>query len=95
MCFVYKLLHSLVRCNLSEFIVVSSSIYNNIGNCFKFKKKAYAHLIKRLNHFVIRCVNNWNLLNNNIVSSYSFTKFKTHLVSFDKFIVRGHALNVY
>ena len=28
--------------------------------------KKHAHLIIRLNHFIIRCANKWNLLNNNI-----------------------------
>ena len=59
MCFVYKLLHSLIKCNLSEFITVSSKNHNTRGNCFKLKTTR-AHLIIRLNHFVIRCVNNWN-----------------------------------
>ena len=36
--FVYKLLHSLVICNLYEFIMVSSNIHNTSGNCFKLKK---------------------------------------------------------
>ena len=94
MCCVYKLLHSPVKFNLSEFITVSSNIHNSRGNCFKLKK-AHAYLIIRLNHFVIRCVYNWNLLNNNIVCTYSFTMFKKCLLSFDKFIFSGHALNVY
>ena len=91
MYFVHKLFHCLVKCNLSEFIMVSSNIHNTKGNCFKLRK-TQAHLIIRLNHFVIRWVNNWNLLSYNIVCSYSFV-FKKRLISFDKFIVRGHALN--
>ena len=86
MCFIYKFLHNLVKCNLSEFILVSSNIHNTKGNCFKLKK-THAHLIIRLNHFVIRCVNNWNILNYNILYSYSFTVFKKCLQSFDKFII--------
>ena len=57
-------------------------------------KKTHAYLKIRLNNFVIRCVNNWNLLNSNIVYSYSFTVQK-RLLSFDKFTISGHALNVY
>ena len=72
MCFVYKLLHSLVNCNSSEFITVSLNIHNTRGNCFKLEK-THAHLIIRLNHSVTRCVNNWSLFNDNIVYSYSFT----------------------
>ena len=96
MCFVYNLLRSIVKCNLSELITVPSNIHNTRGNAFKLKK-TFSHLIIRLNHFVIRCVNNWNLLNDNIACSYYFTMFKKRLLglSFDKFIVRGHALNVY
>ena len=60
MCFVYKLLHSPVKFNLSDFITVPSNIHNTRGNCFKLKK-THPHLIIRFNHFVIRCVNNWNL----------------------------------
>ena len=52
-CFVYKLLHCLIKWNLSEFITVSTNIHNTRGNCFKLKK-IHAHLIIRLNHFVIR-----------------------------------------
>ena len=36
--FVYKLLHSLVKCNLSEYITVSLNIHYSRGNCFKLKK---------------------------------------------------------
>ena len=38
MCFVYKLLHSLVKYNLSEFITVSSNIHNTRSNYCKLKK---------------------------------------------------------
>ena len=38
MYFVYKLLHSLVKFNLSELNTISSNIHNTRGDCFKFKK---------------------------------------------------------
>ena len=63
MCFVDKLLHGLFEFNLSEFITVSSNIHNARGNCLELKTHAY--LIIRLNHFAIKWVNNWNLLNHN------------------------------
>ena len=49
-------------------------------------------LVLRLKHFVTRRVNNWNLLNDNIVSLSFFTVFKKSLLPFDKFILRGHTL---
>ena len=64
MCFVYKLLHS---------FTVSSNIHKTRSNCFKLKK-THGHLIIRLNHFVIRCANNCNLLNNNIVCFHIILK---------------------
>ena len=56
---VYKLLHSFVTCNLSEFITVSSNMHNTKG-ASDFKK-IYADLMIHLKHFVIKCVNSWNL----------------------------------
>ena len=95
MCFMYKLYHGLVKfiyLSLLRFLLIFSILYK--GNCFKLKK-THALLIIRLNHFVIRCANNWNLLNDNVVCSHSFNLLKKRLPSFYKFIVRGHALNVY
>ena len=69
--YVYKLLHIALfyKCNFAEFGTVSSNIHNTRQSrriYFKLKK-THVHLIIRLNHFVIRSVNNWNLLNDNIL----------------------------
>ena len=64
--FVYKLLHSCVKCNLLDYVYVSTGVHNIRGNLFKLNK-SHTKLIVRQNHFVIRCINNWNSLSNNIV----------------------------
>ena len=38
MLFVYKLLHNLVKCNLSEYILLHPNVCNTRGNCFKLNK---------------------------------------------------------
>ena len=93
MLFVYKLLHNFVKYNLSEYILLYPNAHNTRDNCFKLTK-THSFLIIRKNHFVNRCVNNWNLLSDNIVCAPSFTVFRKRLLLFDKFILRGHALNV-
>ena len=85
---VHKLLHSLVKYNISEYVMVSSNIRNTRGNYFKLKKKL-VNLIICLNHFVVRCVNNWNLLNDNIVCASSFNVFKKRLLLFVKLFLKG------
>ena len=69
-------MHSLVRCNLAEYIIVSSNIHNTKDNYFKLKK-SQANLIIPQNQYVNKCVNNWNLLKDNIVSFLNkYTAFK-------------------
>ena len=93
MLFVCKLIHNLVKCNLNEYTLLYSNVHNTRGNCFKLNKTHY-NLIISQNHFVNRYVNNWNLLRDNILCAPSFIVFRKHLLLFDKFILRGHVLNV-
>ena len=47
----------------------------------------------RQNHFVNTCVNDWNVLNDNIVCVSSFAVFRKRQLLCDEFNLRGHALN--
>ena len=96
MSFAYKLLHNLVKCNLSDYItVLQIFIILHRSYCLKFTK-THTNMVIRLFLFVLGCVNNWNLLNDNIVCASSFTLFKKYLglLLLNKFTYKGRALNV-
>ena len=67
MYFVYKLLHSLVKCNLGYLILFRFLQIFTILEVIASNSKTQTHLIIRLNYFVIGWVNNWKLLSNNIL----------------------------
>ena len=53
----------------------------------------HTNLMIRQNHFVNTCVNDWNVLNDNIVCVSSFAVFRKRQLLCDEFNLRGHALN--
>ena len=93
MSFVYKLLHDCVKCNLLDYVNVSTGVHNTRGNLFKLNK-SHVKLIMRQNHFVIRFINNWNSLSNNIVCASTCAVFKRLLMAYTNFNLRGRAFNV-
>ena len=92
MLFEYELLHGCVKCNLLNYLNVSTGIHNNRGNIFKLNK-SNAKLIMRQNNFVTRCINNWNSLSNNIVCVSTCAVFKRQLMAYINFNLRRHAFN--
>ena len=93
MLFVYKLLNGIIKCNLIEYVKISDNMHNTRGNSKKLEKP-YAKLLIRNNHFVVRCVNNWNSLTNDIVCAKSYNLFRKYVYMFNNFTLRGHAFNV-
>ena len=49
----------------------------------------------RQNHFVIKCINNWNSLSNDIVCASTCAVFKRQLMAYKNFNLRGHAFNAF
>ena len=47
----------------------------------------------RQNHFVVKCIKNWNSLNINIVCALTCAVFKRQLMANTNFNLRGHAFN--
>ena len=92
MLFVYKLLHGCVKYNLLDYVNVSTGVHITRGNLFKLNK-SHAKLIMRQNHFVIRCINNWNSLSNNIVCTSTCAVFKRQLMAYTNFNLKGYAFN--
>ena len=92
MLFVYKLLHGCVKCNLLDYVNVSTSVHNTRGNLFKLNK-SHVKLIMRQNHFIIRCINKWNSLSNNIVYTSTYAVFERNLMAYTNFNLREHAFN--
>ena len=92
MLFVYKLLHGCVKYNLLDYGNVSNCIHNTRGNLLKLNK-SLAKLIMRQNHFVIKCINNWNYLSNNIVRASTCAVFERQLMAYTNVNLRGHAFN--
>ena len=90
--FVYKLLRGCVKFNLLDYINVFTGVNNTRGYLFKIYK-SYAKLIIRQNHFVIRYINNWNSLSNNIVCASTCAMFKRQLMVYTDFDLREHAFN--
>ena len=84
MLFIYKLLHYCVKYNLLDHVNVSTGVHNTRGNLFKLNK-SHAKLIMRQNHFVIRFINNWYSLSNNIVCALICAVFKRQLMAHKKF----------
>ena len=93
MLFVYKLLNGIIKCNLIEYVKISDNMHNTRGNSKKLEKP-YAKLLIRNNHFVVRCVNNWNSLTSDIVCAKSYNLFRKYVYMFNNFTLRGHAFNV-
>ena len=92
MLFVYKLLHGCVKCNLLDYVNVSTSVHNTRGNLFKLNK-SHVKLIMRQNNFIIRCINKWNSLSNNIVYTSTYVVFERNLMAYTNFNLREHAFN--
>ena len=70
-------LKTYIQENLNLTTVVREATYTKI-------QKPSCHKKMRLNAFPVRCINSWNSLSEEIVSSDTVTKFKTRL---DRFLI--------
>ena len=82
---IYKITNKLIDVDFSIFFKLSSSItsYNLRRHKFSIKKPDLAKTSVRNNFFSIRCVNTWNKLPQNIVTSPSLENFKHELNNFN------------
>ena len=81
MLLVYILLHGCVKCNLLDYVEISTDVRNTKENLFKLNK-SHAKVIMQQTHFIIRCINNWNSLRNNIVCASTCAVFKRQLMAY-------------
>ena len=90
LCFLYKLIHGLVRCTFSQFFEFKAS--KTRGHAYSIKKPKFFKDSRR-HSFAVRVVDWWNILPNDVVTAPNIQTFRKRLINVDlsRFLKgRGH-----